>query len=89
MPRPFLHGRAQECAVVDRMVEAARTGSSDVLVVRGERDVVAPQRWCEELVAALPQGELAVVAGAPHATNFTHPHEVAALVMAHVRRHRP
>ena len=39
MLRPILHGRAQECAVVDRMIEAARTGSSDVLVVRGEAGV--------------------------------------------------
>ena len=39
MLRSMLHGRAQERAVVDRMLAAARPGSSDALVLRGEAGV--------------------------------------------------
>jgi DNA-binding CsgD family transcriptional regulator len=39
MPRPILHGREPECALVERMIEAARAGRSDALVVRGEAGV--------------------------------------------------
>lgn len=35
----MLHGREQECAELDRIVEAARAGRSGVLVVRGEAGI--------------------------------------------------
>jgi DNA-binding CsgD family transcriptional regulator len=37
--RPKLRGRRAECAAVDRLLEAARTGQSGVLVVRGEAGI--------------------------------------------------
>jgi 2-hydroxy-6-oxonona-2,4-dienedioate hydrolase len=42
-----------------------------VLVVRGGRDRVVPQRWAEEVTAALPDGRLAVVPGHGHALNYS------------------
>jgi len=49
------------------------------LVVRGERDPIAPQRWCEEAAALLPNGRLAVIPRAGHAVNFNAPRELALL----------
>ena len=40
-----------------------------ILVVRGSRDTIAPQRWVEEIVNLLPHGQLAVIPNAPHAVN--------------------
>ncbi|MBA3416014.1 MAG: alpha/beta hydrolase [Chloroflexia bacterium] len=60
-----------------------------VLVVRGERDPIAPQRWAAEIVALLPAGELAVVPGAAHIVNYSHPAALVALVRGFVARHLP
>jgi 2-hydroxy-6-oxonona-2,4-dienedioate hydrolase len=49
------------------------------LVVRGERDPIAPQQWCEEAAALLPRGRLAVIPRAGHAVNFNSPRELALL----------
>jgi len=40
-----------------------------ILVVRGSRDTIAPQPWVEKIVSLLPDGQLAVIPGAPHAVN--------------------
>jgi 2-hydroxy-6-oxonona-2,4-dienedioate hydrolase len=58
------------------------------LVVRGERDPLAPERWCEELAALLPQGRLAVVPGAAHALNWSRPRELDGLVRGFLGRRR-
>jgi pimeloyl-ACP methyl ester carboxylesterase len=42
------------------------------LVLRGDRDPVARQRWCEDLAGVLPQGRLQVVPG-PHGLVFSAP----------------
>ena len=59
-----------------------------VLVVRGERDPIAPQGWAAEVANRLPAGELAVVAGAAHIVNYSHPAALVALVRAFLARHR-
>lgn len=38
------------------------------LVLRGENDIVAPQAWCRQVAASLPQGRLAEVEGHGHET---------------------
>ena len=50
------------------------------LVVRGERDPLAPQEWSEEMASLLPNGRLAVIPGAGHALNWSRPRELDALV---------
>jgi 2-hydroxy-6-oxonona-2,4-dienedioate hydrolase len=52
------------------------------LVLRGEHDPIAPQRWVEQAAALLPRGRAAVVRGAAHACHFSHPATVAELVLA-------
>jgi 2-hydroxy-6-oxonona-2,4-dienedioate hydrolase len=65
-----------------RRPEEQSMGAVDVpaLVLRGSRDPVAGQRWCEDLAAVLPQGRLQVVPGGPHGLVFSAPAEVAAAV---------
>jgi pimeloyl-ACP methyl ester carboxylesterase len=54
-----------------------------LLVLRGARDTVVPQRWALELAAmAGPDARLAVVPGAAHAAHFTAPGAVASAVRA-------
>lgn len=51
-----------------------------VLVVRGSCDAIVPQRWAEEIVDRLPDGQLQVMRGAGHAPNFSQPRELASRV---------
>jgi pimeloyl-ACP methyl ester carboxylesterase len=50
------------------------------LVIRGEHDPLSPPSWAEEVARRLPNGRLAVIPGAPHATNYACPDQFAALV---------
>lgn len=54
--------------------------SIPTLVVRGERDPIAPQKWAQHLASSLPNGVLAVVPGAGHATNYNSPDVLVELV---------
>jgi 2-hydroxy-6-oxonona-2,4-dienedioate hydrolase len=58
-----------------------------VLVVRGNRDLISPQRWVEEVVGLLPRGHLAVVHNGTHATNFSEPHELVRVVAEFLSKH--
>lgn len=51
-----------------------------VLVVRGSRDLMSPQRWVEEIVKLLPRGQLIVIHYGTHATNFTAPDELVRVI---------
>lgn len=57
------------------------------LVVRGSRDVVVPERWAREVVDRLPNGQYRLIAGAPHAANYSAPHDVARVTRPFLRRH--
>ncbi len=50
------------------------------LLVRGEHDRVAPQRWLEQLADMVPQSELAVIPGAAHTVVHHAPIQLARLV---------
>lgn len=50
------------------------------LIIRGEHDPLSPQSWAEEVASLLPNGRLAVIPGAPHATNYACPEVFARLV---------
>src|SRR4051794_11433431 len=64
----------------DRVEERLPGVAAPTLVVRGMRDPISGHRWCEEIVAALPRGELAEIPGAPHAVNYAAPDAVADFV---------
>lgn len=51
------------------------------LVVRGEGDPIAPQRWCEQAAALLPHGQLRVIPHAAHCINFSKPKELSSIIV--------
>jgi pimeloyl-ACP methyl ester carboxylesterase len=75
------HGLAHPFRRLLRRVEAP------ALVVRGERDPIAPQAWAEEATALLPCAELLTIAGAPHALNYDRPAELALATLEFLERH--
>ncbi len=69
-------------AVRDPVADKLGRVRAPTLVVRGERDPIAPQRWVEEMVRRLPRGRLLVLPGAAHVANYTAPDAVARAVRA-------
>jgi pimeloyl-ACP methyl ester carboxylesterase len=67
-------------AMDDRVLDEAASIDVPVLIVRGGRDPIVSQGWAERLTSALPDGRLAVVPGAAHATNFNSADEVVRIV---------
>ena len=66
--------------VQDPVVDKLPCVPVPVLVVRGERDPIAPQRWVEEMCRRLPRGRVAVIPGVAHVANYTAPDELARLI---------
>ena len=56
--------------------------SCPALVLRGERDAIAPQGWAEHVARQLPRGRLVVLGGQPHNALTLAAQEAAALVRA-------
>lgn len=52
------------------------------LVVRGQRDTVAPERWTREMAGLLPVSKHVVIPGAGHAVNYNSPEKLASAVEA-------
>ncbi len=71
--------RTLRCALDDDIERKLPSLKAPTLVVRGSRDPIAPQRWIDEIVAALPRGRAAVVAGGTHATNYSAPDQLVRL----------
>ena len=51
------------------------------LIVRGSRDPVATQSWVEQIHQLVPTSRVQVIAGAPHAVNFSAAPELADAVL--------
>jgi 2-hydroxy-6-oxonona-2,4-dienedioate hydrolase len=56
------------------------------LLVRGERDPIAPQHWVDTILRSLPQAELLVIPGAAHSVNYMAPEALASAVLGFMRR---
>ena len=67
-------------ALQDRIENKLPYIEAPVLVVRGQHDPLAPQRWAERVCRLLPRGELAVIPGAAHTINYTGPDALMAVV---------
>jgi len=60
-------------ALRDRQESKLPHISAPTLVVRGSRDVLAPQNWAEQMVRLLPDGHLLVLPGLAHTIIYTAP----------------
>ena len=67
-------------ALQDRIENKLPYIEAPVLVVRGEHDPLAPQRWIERVCRLLPHGELVVIPGAAHTINYTAPDALMAVM---------
>ena len=67
-------------ALRDAIEEKLPHVRAPVLVVRGERDAIVPQRWAEEVTALLPRGRLVVLPGAAHNVTYDAPLELVRVV---------
>jgi pimeloyl-ACP methyl ester carboxylesterase len=71
--------------LTDRIEDKAPRIQAPVLVVRGEHDPIAHQRWCEEIVRLCPNGRLEIIGGVAHTLCYTAPAQLAAVTRAFVR----
>lgn len=73
-------------ALANRMEDALPSVHAPTLVVRGGRDAFVSPAWAERVTNLLSNGELATLAGAAHAANYSAPDEVARVVRAFLAR---
>jgi 2-hydroxy-6-oxonona-2,4-dienedioate hydrolase len=66
--------------LADRIEEKLPRIKAPSLVVRGERDAVAPQPWAEEVARKLGAGEVRVIPGKGHAPNYSAPDELMRVI---------
>ncbi|KQQ14358.1 alpha/beta hydrolase [Methylobacterium sp. Leaf123] len=67
--------------VGNRIGEKARRVTQPTLVVWGTRDHIVPYEFVTSLAEALPRGRLAVIPGAAHGINYSHPKAFAAVLL--------
>ena len=72
--------RMARSAVNDALEREVPRMECPLLVVRGDRDPLCPRDWAEELAQLAQDGRQEVIRGAAHATHYSHPGELAALV---------
>jgi pimeloyl-ACP methyl ester carboxylesterase len=74
--KTFLH------AVKHDMLGRVRGVRIPCLILSGEQDPIAPQRWVEALATRLPQSGLRIVPGAGHALNYNSAPVIAPEIIA-------
>lgn len=79
--------RTLRYALADRIEQKLPHMRMPTLVIRGEHDPIAPQRWAEELERLLPHGELLVIPNAPHALNYVTPGPLVRATLAFLANH--
>lgn len=62
---------------------------ASLLVVRGTRDPLVPQRWAQRLTGLARDARLTVVPGGPHALVYSRPRELAAVVIPFLHAAQP
>jgi pimeloyl-ACP methyl ester carboxylesterase len=67
--------------LADRIEDKLPELEIPVLVVHGERDPVAPWPWIETAATLAPNGRAAAIAGGAHAVNYSHPHDLTAVLL--------
>ena len=72
-------------ALSDRIEDKLPLVKVPTLVVRGSRDVIAPQAWAEHLTRLLPCGRLAIVESGSHVLSYGAPEPLAPAVLPFLR----
>ena len=72
--------RTVQAALADPFFDNLARVRAPTVVVRGERDRVAPQRWCEEVASRLGNTPVFVVPGRAHTLVYSSPAQLARTV---------
>ena len=64
----------------DPFIARARTVCQPVLVVRGERDPIAPQPWIKRLSELVPHGQHLTIPGVAHVVHYSAPDTLDAAI---------
>lgn len=91
IPDFFKTGPIRSLLMVKQMFrddQPARLGDigQPATVIGGAWDTISPPAWIEYMAAGIPQGEAVVIAGAPHALNYSRPHDLVAAIEQAVTR---
>lgn len=74
--------------MISNRIDAKLPGiAAPTLVVWGTRDYLVPRRSAERVARRVPRGRLAVLDGAAHGINYSHPRPLAACVLGFVLAH--
>jgi pimeloyl-ACP methyl ester carboxylesterase len=68
-------------ALADRPEDKLPGIEAPMLVIRGDCDTTTTRAWAERCAALGPCGRFEPIRGAAHASHFSHPHEVAKIVL--------
>jgi pimeloyl-ACP methyl ester carboxylesterase len=60
--------------------------AAPTLIIRGERDPVAPRRWTSEMTTLLPRGSSVEIPNGSHGVHYAAPAEVADVISSFVHR---
>jgi 2-hydroxy-6-oxonona-2,4-dienedioate hydrolase len=71
-------------ALGDRIEDKLPRLTAPVLVLRGDRDAITTRNWAESCARFAPDGRFVAIRGATHAAHFSHPEQVARLVLSFV-----
>jgi 2-hydroxy-6-oxonona-2,4-dienedioate hydrolase len=63
--------REMRAVFADRIEDKLPRIEAPVLVLRGEKDAIVPQRWAEEVARLAGADGVRVIPGAGHALNYT------------------
>jgi 2-hydroxy-6-oxonona-2,4-dienedioate hydrolase len=74
-----------DAVLADRIEEKLPRITAPSLVVRGERDAVAPQAWAEEVASLLGAEAVRVIPGKGHAPNYSAPDELMRILRPFLR----
>jgi pimeloyl-ACP methyl ester carboxylesterase len=73
-------------AIQDEIEQRLSGVRQPVLVVRGERDPVVPERWAEEVNRRLPASQLVNIKNAAHAVNHNSPEQLTQVVLEFLKQ---
>ena len=82
---PGRFARTAQLAYEHHIEERLPLVEQPTLIVRGERDGIVTQGWCEYAAGILPRGRLVVVPRHAHAVHYSAPLRVAQEVEQHLR----
>ena len=78
---PFLAYETVQRMIADDIRPKLAKIKCRALVVRGEKDPIAPELWTEEVVSRMPHAQFFVIPNAPHSVNYATPYQLTNIML--------